>query len=61
MFPARVLGRLGIHTLVVTNAAGAINSRYAPGELMVIEDHINLLGNPLVGPNDEALGERFST
>jgi len=59
VFPARVLGRLGIQTLVVTNAAGAVNKAYAPGELMVIEDHINLIGNPLVGPNEDALGERF--
>ncbi len=59
VFPARVLGRLGIRALVVTNAAGAVNKAYAPGELMVIEDHVNLLGNPLVGPNPEALGERF--
>ena len=59
VFPARVLGRLGIHTLVVTNAAGAVNKTYAPGELMVIEDHINLMGNPLVGSNEDALGERF--
>jgi purine-nucleoside phosphorylase len=59
VFPARVLGRLGIKTLVVTNAAGAVNKAYAPGELMVIEDHINLLGNPMLGPNEEALGERF--
>jgi len=59
VFPARVLCRLGIQTLVVTNAAGAVNKAYAPGELMVIEDHINLLGNPMLGPNEEALGERF--
>jgi len=59
VFPTRVLGRLGIQTLVVTNAAGAVNKAYAPGELMVIEDHINLIGNPLVGPNEDALGERF--
>jgi purine-nucleoside phosphorylase len=59
VFPARVLGRLGVKTLVVTNAAGAVNTAFAPGELMVIEDHINLLGNPLLGPNEEALGERF--
>jgi purine-nucleoside phosphorylase len=59
VFPARVLGRLGVKTLVVTNAAGAINTSFAPGDLMVIEDHVNLLGNPLLGPNEEALGERF--
>ena len=59
VFPVRVLGRLGVTTLVVTNAAGAINALFRPGELMVIEDHVNLLGNPLVGPNEDALGLRF--
>jgi purine-nucleoside phosphorylase len=59
VFPVRVLGRLGISTLVLTNAAGAINATFAPGDLMVIADHINLLGNPLLGPNEEALGPRF--
>jgi purine-nucleoside phosphorylase len=59
VFPVRVLGRLGVRTLVVTNAAGAINPSFAPGDLMVIEDHVNLLGNPLLGPNEEALGPRF--
>lgn len=59
VFPARVLGRLGVKALVVTNAAGAVNTSYRPGELMVIEDHINLLGNPMLGPNEDALGERF--
>jgi purine-nucleoside phosphorylase len=59
VFPVRVLGRLGVSTLVLTNAAGAINPAFAPGDLMVIEDHINLLGNPLLGPNEEALGPRF--
>jgi purine-nucleoside phosphorylase len=59
VFPVRVLGRLGVKTLVVTNAAGAINPAFAPGELMVIEDHVNLLGNPLLGPNEDALGPRF--
>lgn len=59
VFPVRVLARLGVRTLVVTNAAGAVNALFAPGELMLIEDHINLIGSPLVGPNDEALGPRF--
>jgi len=59
VFPARVLGRFGVKTLLVTNAAGAVNTSFAPGDLMLIEDHINLLGNPLLGPNEEALGERF--
>jgi purine-nucleoside phosphorylase len=59
VFPVRVLGRLGVKTVLVTNAAGAINAAFAPGELMVIEDHINLLGNPLLGPNEDGLGPRF--
>jgi len=59
VFPVRVLGRLGVKALVVTNAAGAINTLFAPGELMILEDHLNLLGNPLVGPNDDAIGPRF--
>lgn len=59
-FPARVLCALGIRTLVVTNAAGAINTSFVPGDLMAILDHINLAGwNALVGPNDERLGPRF--
>jgi purine-nucleoside phosphorylase len=60
VFPVRVLGRIGIRTLVVTNAAGGVNTGYAPGELMIIRDHINLIGgNPLVGPNPDPLGPRF--
>lgn len=59
VFPTRLLGRLGAQTLVMTNAAGAINPDYGPGQLMVLRDHINFLGNPLMGPNEEALGERF--
>jgi purine-nucleoside phosphorylase len=60
VFPVRVLARLGVKILVLTNAAGSVNVNYRPGELMVIADHINLMGfNPLVGPNDEQLGPRF--
>jgi purine-nucleoside phosphorylase len=59
VFPVRVLGRLGVRTLVVTNAAGAIHPSFRPGDLMVLSDHINLLGNPLRGPNEESLGPRF--
>ncbi len=60
VFGVRVLGRLGIRALVVTNAAGAINTGYRPGMLVVVSDHVNLLGtSPLVGPNDESLGPRF--
>ena len=60
VFPVRVLGRYGVTTLVLTNAAGTVNPDFRPGELMVIEDHINYMGmNPLVGPNDDALGLRF--
>jgi purine-nucleoside phosphorylase len=60
VFPVRVLARLGVKTLVLTNAAGSVNVNYKPGELMVIHDHINLMGaNPLIGPNDEQLGPRF--
>ncbi len=59
-FPVRVLGLLGIKTMIVTNAAGGINTGYRQGQLVVLSDHINLTGtNPLVGPNDERLGLRF--
>lgn len=60
VFPVRVLGRMGVRILVMTNAAGSVNVNYKPGELMVIEDHINYLGtNPLMGPNEDELGLRF--
>ncbi len=59
-FPIRVLKLLGVRTLVLTNAAGALNVEFAPGSLMVISDHVNLLGaNPLTGPNDNRFGPRF--
>ena len=62
-FPIRVFQRLGIPNLVVTNAAGAINPEYVPGDVMLISDHINLVGiaglNPLRGPNLDEIGERF--
>jgi len=59
-FAARVLGVLGVQMLVLTNAAGGINTGFTQGALMVIDDHINLMGNnPLVGPNDERFGVRF--
>ena len=59
-FSVRVLGALGVKTVILTNAAGGINAGFVPGDLMVIDDHINLLGSsPLVGPNDERFGVRF--
>ena len=59
-FPVRVLGRMGIRALIITNAAGGINTKYQQGALLVISDHINLQGqNPLVGENDEHFGPRF--
>jgi purine-nucleoside phosphorylase len=59
-FGTRVMGALGVRTLILTNAAGGINLDFKPGTLMLMEDHINLMGsNPLVGPNDERFGPRF--
>lgn len=58
--PVYLLRGLGARALVVTNAAGALNPEFAPGEAMLIEDHLNFTGaNPLTGPNDDALGLRF--
>lgn len=59
-FPTRVLGRMGVRAVILTNAAGGINSDYGRGALVVIRDHINLQGrNPLVGANDDRFGPRF--
>jgi purine-nucleoside phosphorylase len=60
VFGVRVLGRLGVRSLVLTNAAGAVNTAYVPGRLVLVSDHLNFQGtSPLVGPNDEELGPRF--
>lgn len=60
VFGVRTLATLGIESLVLTNAAGAVNQSYRPGQLVLISDHINLTGqNPLTGPNDETWGPRF--
>ena len=59
-FATRVIGRLGVKALILTNAAGGVNIDLEPGMLMVMDDHINLLGsNPLVGPNEDQFGSRF--
>ena len=60
VFATRVMGRLGVKRMLLTNAAGGINTAFTQGALMIIDDHINLLGtNPLIGPNDERFGPRF--
>lgn len=60
VFATRVMGRLGVKHIVLTNAAGGIDTGFAQGALMIIDDHINLLGtNPLVGSNDDRFGPRF--
>ena len=63
VFPVRLLARLGVKTVVLSNAAGGLNTKWKLGDIMVLNDHINLPGmagiNPLVGPNEEKLGVRF--
>ncbi len=59
-YPVKVMKALGVKTLILTNAAGAVNENFKPADLMIITDHINNMGtNPLIGPNDSTLGERF--
>ena len=59
-FPVRVMKFLGVDTLLISNAAGALNPAFGRGDVMLMVDHINLLGdNPLIGPNDDTLGPRF--
>lgn len=59
-YPVKVMKELGIKTLILTNAAGAVNESFKPSDLMLITDHINNMGsNPLIGANDDSLGERF--
>ena len=60
VFPIRVLARMGVKTMIMTNAAGSVNVNYKPGELMILSDHINFMGvNPLIGHNEDTLGPRF--
>ena len=60
VYPVKVMKKLGVKTLIVTNAAGAVNKDFNPADLMIITDHINFLGtNPLIGENDDTLGTRF--
>jgi purine-nucleoside phosphorylase len=59
-YPIKVMKKLGVKTVFVTNAAGGVNPYFKPSSLMIIKDHINFMGtNPLIGPNDDSLGERF--
>ena len=59
-YPVKVMKKLGVKTLILTNAAGAVNESFRPADLMIITDHINFMGtNPLIGKNDDTLGERF--
>ena len=59
-YPIKIFKKLGVEKIILTNAAGAVNKTFKPSDLMIITDHINNMGtNPLIGPNDEDLGERF--
>jgi purine-nucleoside phosphorylase len=60
VYPIKVMKKLGVKNLILTNAAGAVNKKFKPSDLMLITDHINFMGtNPLIGKNDETLGTRF--
>ena len=60
VFPVKVMKKLGVQTLIVTNAGGGVNPDFKPSDLMIITDHINFMGvNPLIGKNDDEMGERF--
>ena len=60
VFPVKVMKKLGVETLFITNASGGVNPNFRPSDLMIITDHINCMGvNPLVGVNDDSMGERF--
>ena len=60
VFPVKVMKKLGVETLIVTNAAGGVNPNFRPSDLMIITDHINFMGtNPLIGKNDDDMGPRF--
>lgn len=59
-YPIKIMKKLGVKTIILSNAAGGINPKYAPGDIISIKDHINMLGsNPLIGKNDDELGPRF--
>ena len=60
VYPVKVMKKLGVETIIITNAAGGVNPAFNPSDLMVITDHINYMGvNPLIGKNDDSMGERF--